>query len=197
MTTTLKVIKQTALATTLTLAAGFGSQAYAATETYSVDPAHSFVQFKIGHLGVSTAVGRFNKFEGSFQVDKDNVASNSVELVIDTASVDTNHQKRDDHLRSPDFFDVKQYPEMTFKSTAFEGDLSGGTLKGELTLHGVTKPVEFQLKHIGEGTDPWGGYRSGFEASTSLKRSDFGVSYGIPGVSDETEVSVFIEGVRK
>ncbi len=190
-------IKQAVLASALTLSAGVVSQAWAATETYSIDPAHSFIQFSIGHLGVSTTVGRFNKFEGSFQVDKDNSDSNSVELVVDTASVDTNHEKRDAHLRSPDFFDVKQYPEMSFRSTGYEGDLSGGTLSGELTLHGVTRSVEFSLKQVGEGKDPWGGYRSGFQATTSLKRSDFGVSYFIPGVSDETEISVFIEGIRQ
>ena len=190
-------LKQAVLASAFTLSTAVISQAYAAQESYSVDPAHSFVQFTIGHLGVSKTIGRFNKFEGNFQLDKDNAASSGIELTVDTASIDTNHQKRDDHLRSPDFLDVKQYPEMTFKSTGFEGSLSNGTLKGELTLHGVTKPVEFSLQQVGEGKDPWGGYRAGFSATTSVKRSDFGVTYFIPGVSDQTDISVFIEGIRK
>ena len=190
-------VKQAVLASALTLSAGFFTQVQAATESYSIDPAHSFVQFTIGHLGISKTVGRFNTFEGNFKLDKDDVSSNGVELVVDTSSVDTNHQKRDDHLRSPDFLDVKQYPEITFKSTSFSGTLDGGTLKGELTLHGVTQAVEFDLQQVGEGKDPWGGYRAGFTATTSLKRSDFGVTYFIPGVTDETQISVFIEGIRK
>ncbi|OMH38182.1 YceI family protein [Motiliproteus sp. MSK22-1] len=189
--------KQAVLASAFTLSSAVIPQAYAVEESYSIDPAHSFVQFTIGHLGVSKTVGRFNKFEGNFQFDKDNSASNGIELTIETASIDTNHQKRDDHLRSPDFLDVKQYPEMTFKSTGFEGSLSSGTLKGELTMHGVTQPVEFKLNQVGEGKDPWGGYRAGFTASTTVKRSDFGVTYFIPGVSDQTEIAVFIEGIRK
>ena len=89
--------------------------------------------------------------------------------------------------------DVKQFPTLTFKSTKFEGD----TLTGDLTIHGVTKPVSFEVKKIGEGKDPWGGYRAGFEAKTVIQRSDFGVTYFIPGVTDTTEIEVYVEGIRQ
>jgi polyisoprenoid-binding protein YceI len=159
---------------------------------YQVDAAHSFVTFEVGHLGVSTTVGRFNELEGSFSLD-DSGKSGSAELTIQSASVDTNHEARDKHLRSPDFLDVKQFPTITFKSTSFDGE----TLTGDLTIHGVTKAVSFDVEKVGEGKDPWGGYRAGFEASTTIQRSDFGVSYFIPGVTDETELEVFIEGIRQ
>lgn len=159
---------------------------------YNVDPAHSFVTFEVGHLGVSTTAGRFNEFEGAFSLADDS-KSGSAEFTIQAASVDTNHEARDKHLRSPDFLDVKQFPTITFKSTSFNGE----ELKGDLTIHGVTKPVSFEVEKVGEGNDPWGGYRAGFEASTTIKRSEFGVSYFIPGVTDETEIEVFIEGIRQ
>ncbi|TDO96296.1 YceI family protein [Marinomonas balearica] len=170
----------------LVLAAGAANAA-----EYKIDPGHSFVTFEIGHLGVSKTAGRFNDIAGNFTYNDDN--SGSAELTIQAASVDTNHEARDKHLRSPDFLDVKQFPTITFKSTSFDGE----ELKGEITLHGVTKTVEFDVEKVGEGKDPWGGYRAGFEAKTTIKRSDFGVTYFIPGVTDETDLEVFIEGIRK
>lgn len=159
---------------------------------YKIDPAHSGVVFKVGHLGVSTTVGRFNEFEGNFEY-AENGKSGSASLTIKADSIDTNHDARDKHLRSPDFLDVKQFPTLTFKSTKFEGD----TLTGDLTIHGITKPVSFDVKKIGEGKDPWGGYRAGFEATTVIQRSDFGVTYFIPGVTDKTEIEVYVEGIRQ
>ncbi|MFD1384333.1 YceI family protein [Rhodanobacter aciditrophus] len=159
---------------------------------YNVDPAHSAVTFEVGHLGVSTTAGRFNEFEGNFTINDDK-KSGSASFTIKADSVDTNHAARDKHLRSPDFLDVKQFPTLTFTSTSFNGE----ELTGDLTLHGVTKSVTFDVEMIGEGNDPWGGYRAGFEASTTIKRSDFGVSYFIPGVTDETEIEIFVEGIRQ
>ncbi|RDL43729.1 hypothetical protein DN730_13360 [Marinomonas piezotolerans] len=179
-------MKALALTTALLVSGG------ALAADYNVDPAHSAVLFEVGHLGVSTTPGRFNEFEGSFSLDEGN-KSGKVEFTIQADSVDTNHEARDKHLRSPDFLDVKQFPTLTFKSTAFDGK----SLTGDLTLHGVTKSVTFDVEKVGEGKDPWGGYRAGFEASTTIKRSDFGVSYFIPGVTDETEIEVFIEGIRQ
>ena len=149
------------------------------------------------HFSFSKTVGRFNNFEGSYQVDAENPAANTVELTIDAASIDTNHGKRDDHPRSPDFFDVKQYPEITFSSTGFEGTLDSGTLTGDLTMHGVTQPVTFSVEKIGEGEDPWGGYRNGFVATATVMRSDFGISYGLPNIPDDVVLNVFIEGIRQ
>lgn len=175
--------------------------AQAAPIAYQIDAGHSTAQFVIGHLGVSRTVGRFNELSGQFSIDSDNPAANQVSVTIQTKSIDTNHEKRDQHLRSPDFLDVKQFPTLTFNSTSFDGSSTegalNGTLKGDLTLHGVTKPVSLSLTQVGEGQDPWGGYRSGYEASTTINRSDFGVDYFIPGVTDETEITLFIEGIRQ
>tara|TARA_R110001599_G_scaffold88069_7_gene234265 strand:+ start:16716 stop:17255 length:540 start_codon:yes stop_codon:yes gene_type:complete len=159
---------------------------------YKIDPAHSSVVFKIGHLGVSTTVGQFNEFEGQFSY-AENGKSGSASLNIKADSVSTNHEARDKHLRSPDFLDVKQFPSLTFKSTTFDGN----TLTGDLTLHGVTKAVSLDVNKIGESKDPWGGYRSGFEAKTVILRSDFGVTYFIPGVTDKTEIEIYVEGIRQ
>jgi len=193
----MKTFKPLLLASALTMA-GFASLDVAATPaTYKVDQAHTTAQFVIGHLGVSRTVGRFNELEGSYRLDSDNPANNRVEFTIQAASIDSNHPKRDDHLRSPDFLDVKQFPTLTFKSTAYKGSAEQGVLSGELTLHGVTKPVSFELEKVGEGKDPWDGYRSGFVAKTTIQRSEFGVSYFIPGVTDATDITLFVEGIRQ
>lgn len=157
---------------------------------YQIDAGHSSVNFTAGHLGFSNTVGRFNEFSGAFS---DTSGSESVTFEIQAASIDTNHEDRDKHLRSPDFFDVKQYPTIKFTSTSFTGD----TLTGNLTMHGVTKPVTLDVTMIGEGNDPWGGYRKGYEATGTLMRSEWGIDYFIPGVPDEVELEIQIEGVRQ
>lgn len=126
---------------------------------YVIDAGHTFVQFRIQYPGYSWFYGRFNKFSGTFSDDAANPTSNSIEMTIDTASVDTNHAKRDKHLRSSDFLDVEKFPQARFVSTAYEGSAEAGTMIGKLTLNGVTKPVKIAIKKLGEGKDPWGGYR--------------------------------------
>jgi len=185
------------IASALIVAGFVSSNAMAAPVSFAVDPAHTTAQFVIGHLGVSRTVGRFNELQGSYQLDSENPAANSAEFTLQTASIDSNHQKRDDHLRSPDFLDVKQFPTLTFKSTSYKGSADKGVLSGNLTLHGVTKPVSFDVEKVGEGSDPWGGYRSGFVAKATIQRSEFGVSYFIPGVTDATEIALFVEGIRQ
>lgn len=164
---------------------------------YEIDHGHSAVTFEIGHLGVSLTPGRFNEFSGTYSFDANDMSDIEVSLTIDAASIDTNHTDRDKHLRSPDFFDARQYPEITFNSTGFAGDAESGTLTGDMTLLGKTMEVEFDVVKIGEGEDPWGGYRHGLVAETTINRSDFGMDYFIPGVSDETYIKVFIEGIRQ
>ena len=164
---------------------------------YDVDPAHPTVQFKVGHLGFSELVGRFNTFSGTFSIDDANPAAAKASFEVDAASVDSNHEPRDKHLRSPDFLDVKQYPKMTFVSSAYEGTKDKGVLKGTLTLHVGSKEVAFNLVKVGEGKEPWGGYRSGVNATTTIKRSDFGVNYMVPNIPDEMSINLFAEGVRK
>jgi len=164
---------------------------------YRIDPGHSFVRFKIQHLGYSWMWGGFNDVEGNFSYDAGDPGASDIGLTIRTASVDTNHAERDKHLRSDDFLDVKRYPTATFKSTKFTPDGTGGTLEGELTLHGVTRPISVRVDKIGEGPDPWGGYRAGFLGTTSLNRGDFGMKYDLGPKSESMDFELGIEGIRK
>ena len=169
----------------------------AAAATYEVDLSHAFIQFRILHLGYSVLAGRFNKFAGKFNWDKDKPAGSSIEVTVETNSIDSNWAERDKHLRGADFLDVEKFPTATFKSTKYTGDAKGGKLEGTLTLHGVTKPVTLDVKFIGEGADPWGGYRAGFSATTSLKRADFGMTYNLGPASETMDFDLFVEGIRK
>ncbi len=164
---------------------------------YNIDPTHSFINFKTKHLGFSWLSGTFNKISGTMDFDPEGGADQKVNMVIDTASLDTNHAERDKHLRSPDFFDVEKFPTATFVSTGYSGDANGGTLSGDLTLHGVTKNISIDVSKIGEGEDPWGGYRAGFEGSYTLKRSDFGMDFNLGPAAEEVQVDLFIEAIKK
>ena len=165
---------------------------------YTIDSGHSFVQFKISHIGVSWMIGTFEDVSGSFTFDSEaGPEAQSISIEIDTASVDTNHAERDKHLRSADFLNVDAFPTATFVSTGYEGDADGGTMTGDLTLHGVTKSVAIAVSKVGEGKDPWGGYRAGFEGSVSITRKDFGMGYNLGPASETMELSLFIEGIRQ
>ena len=181
------------------VAAGLAfSGAAAQAADYSIDSAHSFVQFKISHVGVSWMIGTFEQVSGSFTYDSEaGPEGQSITVEIDTASVDTNHAERDKHLRSADFLDVDEFPTATFVSTGYEGDAEGGVMTGDLTLHGVTKPIAIAVKRVGEGKDPWGGYRAGFEGSVTIARKDYGMGYNLGPASETMELSLFIEGVRR
>jgi polyisoprenoid-binding protein YceI len=180
------------------LATLLASGAHAAPATYEIDSVHSAALFSVTHLGVGTAWGRFNAISGSFVHDAENPAGSRIEVTIDAESVDTANAKRDQHLRSPDFFDVKQFPEITFKSTKVE-PIAAGDLEvtGELTFHGVTKTITVRADHVGEGKDPWGNYRKGYDVHFTFRRSDHGVTYMSGGLSDDVKVHFSIEGVRK
>lgn len=164
---------------------------------YKIDPAHSFVRFKIQHLGYSWMWGGFNDVEGAFRYDATDPSASRIDVTIRAASVDTNHAERDKHLRGEDFLDVEKYPTATFKSTRFTPDGAGGRLEGELTLHGVTKPIVVEVEKIGEGPDPWGGYRAGFLGKTSLRRRDFGMPYDLGPKSESMDFELGIEGIRQ
>ena len=164
---------------------------------YTIDPAHTFVQFHISHLGFSTLAGRFDKVQGGFNWDKASPQASAINITIEAASVDSNWPERDKHLRSPDFLSVEEFPEASFKSTKFNGDATGGKLEGDLTLHGVTKPIVIDVKAVGEGKDPWGGYRAGFDGTTSIQRSDFGVSKNLGPASETVYFDLHIEGIQK
>jgi len=165
--------------------------------SYRIDPAHSTVLFSVSHLGTSELTGRFNDIEGRFVLDKDKAPG--LDVTIKTASIDTNHKKRDAHLRSPDFFNVKQYPVMNFSADKVSYDPQGRPtrINGKLTLHGKTEPVTFVITPVGAGKDPWGGYRAGFNASTTLKRSDFGMKFMPGGIGDAVTVVLNIEATKE
>lgn len=182
------------------IAAVAATPAVAAPDNYKVDPAHVSVVFKINHLGFSNMWGRFNNVNGSFAYDGENVANSKVEIVIKTESVDTNHQKRDDHLRSPDYLNAMEFPEMKFVSTKIEktGDKTG-KISGNLTLLGVTKPVVLDAVLNNAAQHP---FRkevavAGFSATTKIKRSDFGMSYSVPAIGDDLELFLEVEGVKQ
>ncbi len=164
---------------------------------FKIDPAHSFVRFKIQHLGYSWLLGGFNDVKGGFSYDSGDPRAASIDLTIQTASVDTNHAERDKDVRSERFLNVKQYPTATFKSTKFTPNGAGGKLEGELSLHGVTKAIVIDVEKIGEGPDPWGGYRAGFLGTTSITRSDFGMTQSLGPKSESMRFELTIEGIRQ
>lgn len=162
------------------------------------EKAHAFIQFKIKHLGYSWLLGRFNDFSGSFEYDEKQPEQSKFEVLINTASIDSNHAERDKHLRGKDFLDVKQFPTARFVSTSYTEQGDGqATLVGKLTLHGVTRPVTIAVQSIGHGPDPWGGYRRGFEGTTSLTLADFGIDYNLGPASKSVELFLSIEGIRQ
>lgn len=186
----------------------------AATQ-YVMDPAHSSVTFRIEHVGISWVAGRFDDVAGACTIDKDDANQCSFEMTIKTASVDTNNAQRDAHLRTDAFFDANQFPEMTFKSTraleiikaggitnAIDGrvpDLSwygGYEVTGDLTLHGVTRPVTFSLYGGKEAEFPKGKQRVGFFTDFEIKRSDFGMK-PMAGVGDHVKITISFEAVAK
>ena len=165
--------------------------------SYTIDPGHSFVEFETGHLGFSRLPGRFNKISGTVNYDPDGKpADQSVKVVIDTTSLDTNHAERDKHLRSADFFNVDKFTQAVFESTAFEGDKTGGTVTGNLSFMGVTKTISFPVKFIGAGKDPWGGERVGFEGEYTLTRADWGMDYDLGPPAKDVEVRLLIEAIK-
>lgn len=171
---------------------------YAADYAIDKEGQHAFINFKTGHMGFSMLHGRFNDFDGSFSWDADKPEDSKVEVVIKTASVDSNHAERDKHLRTADFLNVDKHPQATFKSTSVEvtGD-NTALVTGDFTFNGVTKPVVIDAVFIGEGDDPWGGYRAGFEGTTSIKLADYNVSMDLGPASAVVELDLTIEGVRK
>jgi polyisoprenoid-binding protein YceI len=160
--------------------------------------AHAFIQFRISHLGYSYVLGRFNTFSGSFSYDEDDPDASKVEVMVQIASIDTNHAERDKHLRSDKFLDVDRYPEAHFVSTSYTAQPDGNALlRGNLTLHGVTRPIVIEAKQIGSGMDPWGGYRRGFEGHTSLRLKDFDIDYNLGPSATEVRLDLVVEGIRQ
>jgi polyisoprenoid-binding protein YceI len=178
--------------------ASFAAPAAAPAGNYKIDPAHSGAFFEVGHLGgISRFIGRFNDMSGELVVDTPENSKVKVEIKVD--SVDSKHEGLDKHLKSPDFFSAVQFPTLNFTSTAIKLNATGeGTVAGNLTLRGVTKPVTFKLKHIGSGKGMKGEQRVGYVATATVKRSDFGMTYGVPGAAtDEVDLRINIEGIKQ
>lgn len=163
---------------------------------YKIDSAHSTVQFTVSHLGTSNLTGRFNKVIGNLTFNAK--GKSSTEVTIQTNSVDTNHQKRDAHLRSPDFFNAKQYPVIKFVSNKVNYNAKGEptSINGKLSMHGKTKAVTLSVSSVGAGKDPWGGYRAGYDATTTIKRSEFGMNFMPGGIGDDIKITLNIEASK-
>ncbi|MBE7375009.1 YceI family protein [Pseudomonas lopnurensis] len=176
----------------------FAGQAMATDYAIDKQGQHAFVNFKISHLGYSWLWGTFKDFDGSFSFDAAKPEASKVNVTLKTASVDTNHAERDKHLRSDDFLNVGKHPTATFESTAVKATGEGtAEITGNLTLNGVTKPVVIAAKFIGEGDDPWGGYRAGFEGSTTLTLKDFDIKMDLGPASQTVDLIISVEGVRQ
>jgi polyisoprenoid-binding protein YceI len=171
----------------------FGTDVIAGT--WNIDASHSEVGFTVRHL-MSKVRGQFTSFEGSLTTG-DSLESTRATATIDLNSIDTRDAQRDAHLRSADFFDVETHGQMTFTTTSFDGSVA----RGELSLKGVTKPVELEVEFLGIGQDPWGGQRLGFEATTTINRKDWGVDFNIPLdggkvlIGDKVTVHLAVEAV--
>ncbi len=169
--------------------------------TWQVDTAHSSVEFTARHLMVSKVRGRFTSFSGTIEIAEEPLES-SLQASVDLASVETNDAKRDDHLRSADFFDVENHPHMTLVSTGIRPDGDGYVLSADVTARGVTRPVQFHLEFNGVERDPWGGTRAGFTATTEVNRKDWGLEWNVPLdgggllVSDKIKITLEVEAVK-
>jgi polyisoprenoid-binding protein YceI len=175
-----------------------------AAQTWEIDPVHSSVQFTVRHMVISKVHGRFARFSGAIALDGDDRSRARVQVDIDTASIDTNEQQRDAHLKSGDFLDVEKYPTMTFVSERIENvDDERFRIVGKLTLHGVTRDVTLDAEDGGRARDPWGGERVGYTARTSLNRKDFGLAWnqvletGGLLVGERIDIVLEIQAVRK
>lgn len=173
--------------------------ALAQQETYKIDDAHSFANWTIRHVA-SKASGTFPDIKGTLVIDRDNLQNSSVDARINVLSVNSSHAKRDDHIRKDDYLDAYNFGEAKFVSTNVKPTgPDEGIITGDFTLHGVTKQISFPFKVLGFDTDPWGGYRTGIEAKTSIKASDYGFKWmnkPKASVGDEVDITLLIEGVR-
>jgi polyisoprenoid-binding protein YceI len=172
------------------------------TNSWTFDTAHSGIGFAVRHLMISKVRGSFDKWTGTLQYDESDPTSTQIDVRVEAASINTKEDKRDAHLRSPDFFDVESHPELRFKSTLVRQDGDDYVVAGELTIRGVTRAVELTVERLGSGRDPWGGERAGFSAKTSINRKDFGLTWnqaletGGVLVGEKIEITLDVEAVR-
>lgn len=175
------------------------TSAKAAPEHYSFDKAHTQILFFVNHLGFSMSQGEFHDYDGHFIFDRENPENSSVEVEIRAESIDMDDEKWDTHMKNEDFFHVTKYPVITFKSTKIEQfSEDSANITGDLTMLGVTKPVTLTTTLNKTGRHPFNQkYVAGFSATATVKRSDFGMNYGLPLIGDEAQIRLEIEGIRK
>ena len=173
----------------------------ALADNYTIDTkgAHASINFSIQHLGYSVLTGRFDTFAGDFSYDPAKPDASAINVTIDTNSVNSNHAERDKHLRSKDFLNVEKFPQAKFvsKKVVVGADKTSFDLVGDFTLNGVTKSITIVTKKIGEGKDPWGGYRAGFQGTTEFKLKDFNVQMDLGPASQVVKLELHVEGVKK
>ena len=194
-----RLVVMVCLGASVVLNAAYG---YAETARYDVDPDHSIVEFKVAHMVISKTTGHFKDYTGFIEMDPDARTVKAIEATIKTASVTTNQEKRDTHLRNPDFFDVEKYPTMAYKMKSYQKAGDGYTAVGDLTLHGVTKEVTLTGSFNGVTKDPWGNTRAGFTAEGKVNRKDFGMVWnkaldsGGLVVGDDVWIKLDIECIK-
>ncbi|MCS7272519.1 MAG: YceI family protein [Fimbriimonadales bacterium] len=185
---------------TVALLVGSVPSVQAQPVTYQIDPVHTFVLFRVKHLNTGFAYGRFNNVSGKIVVDERNPSNSSVEIEVDANSIDTGNARRDEHLRSPDFFNARQFPKLTFKSTRVRKiDNTTVEVQGNLTIRGITRPLTVRVTFTGKGRNQRGQEIIGFETTFTIRRSQFGITYGLQnnGLSDEVRVTVSVEAIRQ
>lgn len=175
---------------------GFAFSAYGA-DTYKVDPVHSSLVFSAKHNGVTDFYGQFSEITGTVTFDAADPAKSSVEISIPVESIDTHNDKRNQHLKSPDFFNAKQFPNLTFKSTKIEAAGSAYKVSGDLSIHGVTKPITIEFKRGADGKGGQGETRGGGETRFTIKRSDYDMKFMTGPIGDEVHIIVSLEGVKQ
>nr|HEX4313979.1 YceI family protein [Kofleriaceae bacterium] len=174
-----------------------------AISTWDIDKVHSSIHFSVRHLMVSKVRGEFHDWAGTLSYDPDDITKSAIEVTIQTASVDTRDEKRDGHLKSADFLEVEKFPTITFKSAKVAKTSDGATLDGNLTIHGVTKPVTIAVETTQVVKDPWGGTRTGFSGTISINRKDFGLHWnaaletGGVLVGEKVEIHLELEAIHK
>ncbi len=171
--------------------------------SWKIDPAHSLIEFSVKHMMIATVRGRFTQFDGTVNVDPDDLLRSGVEGYVDVASITTNEPNRDAHLRSADFFDVENHPRMAFRSTKIERTGEDTyRVTGDLTIRGVTRPITFEVTDSGRNKDPWGNLRWGLTATAALNRKDFGLTWNVALeaggwlVGEQVKISVELELVH-
>jgi len=168
-----------------------------AAQTYQIDPVHSSLVFRVKHMDTAFVYGMFTSMKGTVIVDEANPARSSINIEVDANSVNTNNQQRDNHLRSPDFFNTRQFPTITFKSTEVRRvNANTVQVRGDLTMRGVTRPITANVTLTGKGKNAQGRDIIGFETTFTIRRSEFGIRYGLPSLGDEVRVTLSIEAMR-